>query len=645
MATVPDDAGGPPPDGQVPERTPSPGFDPRYLEFRTPSDSPQTPEERPRYLRKKIVSIIGYAVCLFTGMMPSFYLLECMHIIPRSLHRTHWVMFFCFREAVGIMINGERNLNLDTFGNCDLGRKEFHAMLDGPSVKEGEYGQGEIALRPKNMSKEVAHIRKHWGEDYEKMYPELYYEYDIYGFLRPDKDAPFYGIFPNPDRTYGHLTKQQRADLLRELDVRIAEPSESGDALTPEDVANEKKPPCSGKGDPIPHILKAGCQGYTRRSHLKPVMAMFDYVWKIKYRLDHPELGLIKTIPEEDLAYFEDVLWPEFKDWYEPTPEIQAAMDEYVLPGKRKLRNQAVKSEPIAQPNFTGSAPAPRANTTDGVFNNNDFADAPSQPERGTRPCPTAARSNPLWNGSPPRRSVDDDFYGESAPSTPCPPPPEDGPEFGPAASSEDSDDAATPKATTVPLPAVPETLDHDGDDESDLSSLSDDESDLTSLDSDDESDTSTLTSLGSESDDDAPRTSSAADDDDSDLSSLTESALPSSASSSFTDIVPPAPESTQHATAPISEAVIAISGPSNSALSAPSSDQPSQPSRQLREHNATGKAAVKRAHEDVSVDDDDLDMPKEKKPRATKNMPKVKKSADDAEEPATTSKKGKGRA
>lgn len=138
MATAPDGAGGgPPPDGRVPGRTPSPGFDPQYLEFRTPSNSLETPAERPRYLRKKIVSLIGYAVCLFTGMMPAFYRLECMHIVPRSLQRTHWVMvcrsyfmwrahlnflqYFCFREAIGIMINGERSLNLDTSGNCDLG--------------------------------------------------------------------------------------------------------------------------------------------------------------------------------------------------------------------------------------------------------------------------------------------------------------------------------------------------------------------------------------------------------------------------------------------------------------------------------------------------------------------------------------------
>ena len=42
-------------------------------------------------------------------------------------------------------------------------------MLDGPSVKEGEYGLGEIALRPRNLPKHVAHIRNHWGENYEKV--------------------------------------------------------------------------------------------------------------------------------------------------------------------------------------------------------------------------------------------------------------------------------------------------------------------------------------------------------------------------------------------------------------------------------------------------------------------------------------------
>ena len=117
-----------------------------------------------------------------------------------------------------------------------------------------------------------------------QMYPKLSYEYDIYGFLRPDKDAPFYGISPNPDRTYKHLTRQQRADLVRELDIGIAEPGEDGDALTQEDVANEKKPPCSSKDAPIPHTLKAGCQGYTRR-HQQTTSCLS--VLKTSYRLDY----------------------------------------------------------------------------------------------------------------------------------------------------------------------------------------------------------------------------------------------------------------------------------------------------------------------------------------------------------------------
>ncbi|KAI5826633.1 hypothetical protein K523DRAFT_394015 [Schizophyllum commune Tattone D] len=651
MATAPDGAGGgPPPDGRVPERTPSPGFDPQYLEIRTPSNSLETPAERPRYLRKKIVSLIGYAVCLFTGMMPAFYRLECMHIVPRSLQRTHWVMYFCFREAIGIMINGERSLNLDTSGNCDLGQRDFHGMLDGPSVLKEEYGQGEIALRPKDLDWHVQYMLKNWGVSVDKLYPDDKYEWDIYGFPRPDKDPYYYGRSSNPDRTYEHLKTEKGAALKRKIDAMLDVPGEDdhGDALIEDDLEHAETPSFP-KGKIIGHELKPGCQGYTRWSHLKPPFGLFDYIWKIKWRVDHPELGLAASIPVEDLDYFYETLWPEFKRWYEPTPEVQAAMDAYVPLARRKLRNHGMKSEPIAQPDFMGSAPAPRAHTTDGVFDSHKFGDAPSQPERGTRPCPTASRSNPLWNGSPPRRTVDDDFHNDSAPSTPCPPPHEDEPELGPATSSEDADDATTPKATTVPLPAVSAAPAHDGDDESDLSSLSDDESDLTSLDSDNESDTSTLTSLGSEFDDDAPGTSSTADDDNSDLSSLTESAPPSPTSSFFADVTPLGPsgsESAQLAAALESEAVSPIAGPSNSALLASSRPQPSEPARQLRSRYATGKATVKRGHEDVAVDDDDdLDMPKEKKPRATKNMPKVKKSADDAQETATTSKKGKGRA
>lgn len=72
------------------EGTPTPApFDPKFLKYQTPTDKAETPKDRPRYLRQKIVAIIGYAACLFTGMIPVFYMLECMHIVPRSLHKTH----------------------------------------------------------------------------------------------------------------------------------------------------------------------------------------------------------------------------------------------------------------------------------------------------------------------------------------------------------------------------------------------------------------------------------------------------------------------------------------------------------------------------------------------------------------------------
>ena len=287
------------------------------------------------------------------------------------------------------------------------------------------------------------------------MYPDDKYEWDIYGFPRPDRDPYYYGISSNPDRTYEHLKTKKGAELKRKIDAMLCDPGEDdhGDALIEDDLEHAETPSFP-KGKTIGHELKPGCQGYTRWSHLKPPFGLFDYIWKIKWRVEHPENGWVNSIPAEDLRYFDKVLWPTFKPWYEPTPAVQVAMDAYVALARRKLRKHGLKSEPIPQPDFMGPAPAPRAKTTDGVFNN-DFADALSQSERGTRPCPTAARSNPLWNGSPPRRTVDDDFVGDSAPSTPCPPPHEDETELGPTASSEDSNDAATPKATTVPLPAV----------------------------------------------------------------------------------------------------------------------------------------------------------------------------------------------
>ncbi|KAL1745089.1 hypothetical protein HDZ31DRAFT_63496 [Schizophyllum fasciatum] len=442
-----------------------PGIDPKYLglRYQTPSPSDGTPDDRPRYLRNKIIAIIGYAVCLFTGMIPSLYLLECMHIVPRSLQTTHMVIYFCFQEAIGIVVNNKRVLNLDHFGNVDLGLKWLHALFDGPSVKTDEYGHGEIALVPTDLPLHVQWIKDNWGKDYNALYPQLMHTYEVFGFPDPDYDQTSWGLYPTPARTYSHLTSEQRARLERELDAEGVD-GQNGDLLT-EDGVREARPPRASKAAPTNHDLKPGYQGYTVISHVKPVFAIFDYIMKLKFRLfDNPHLR--RQVPVKDAMYFWNVLWPTFHSWFEPTPEvllrIKLEVDHAdglkrkdVQQGPRRAqttgarRAEPMAPTPVRRP-YTHTGIASASSTSDSSSASEYF---PSKAAERLERAKSPARATPASRTS--KRRLRDDTAAEDSAPLPLSLYRTHGTTHDAGTVSSDADEAPTPKPLVVELPAL----------------------------------------------------------------------------------------------------------------------------------------------------------------------------------------------
>ncbi|KAL1740683.1 hypothetical protein HDZ31DRAFT_76716, partial [Schizophyllum fasciatum] len=403
-------AGEPPRPEQTP--TPPPNIDFAHL-YKVFTPEEQTRKSRLTNLRQKIMAIIGYATCLVTGIMHIQYILEAFHVVPRSLHATDWIVYCCFREAIGIIIEGRRVLNLDYSGNVDMIHEGLHKIYDGPSVLKNQLGQGEFSLVPHNLDWHVKHItaEENRGKDYRELYPELKHTYDVYGFTN---NKHCYGQYSNPPRTYDHLNEESRLLLDRVFDAlrRNAKVSEE-DALRGYNVLMGSCAPQASDEDPTLHVLRPGYQGHELPSHLNPVFAIFDYVLKMKYRiLDHPDQPKLKeAIPAEDITYFRRTLWPALRHWFEPENdkmrenferEKREAEDKAnVRTNLRKAQTDvARRSAPMA------AVLAPRALTHSGLA-------PPSHTtvEHPTAPASTmrATESNPCYSAPPTPRDIEDE--------------------------------------------------------------------------------------------------------------------------------------------------------------------------------------------------------------------------------------------
>lgn len=298
----------------------------------------QTPKNRSPKAKEKIIAMIGFAVCLITGMFSAAFVLHCIHFVPRSLHRTHPGFYDCFRESIGILDeHGNRILNLDASGNQDIMHICMHIIFDGPGVRK-HIGQGDLALVPVKLKKYIERIKANYGKSYLQLFREKARKFQVYGMSDKKHVIARYGSFV---RTYDNLQPRSEQEVKEEdcADVEAADAADSvandpGDSetaayeiplrYTEADVKDAPAPAASDpNADPTFHVLHSGANDITVVSHANPVFIIFDFALKMKYRvLDNPDLQAI--LPDEDVDYFIDELWPAVQHWYYTKEELEA---------------------------------------------------------------------------------------------------------------------------------------------------------------------------------------------------------------------------------------------------------------------------------------------------------------------------------
>ncbi|KAL1703323.1 hypothetical protein EV121DRAFT_271168 [Schizophyllum commune] len=447
------------PPQQTPQPPQNPQYDFSYLYQETPRK--QTPDERAPNLREKIFAVIGYATCLLTGMMHVEYILQAFHIVPRSLHNTHWEEYSCFRDAIGIVVDGERVLNLNNSRNVDMASSGLHKFFDGPSVLKNKLGQGEFALPPEDLKREVEYVTapENLGKSYEELYPDVAHRLVVYGFSNKHKFS--WGRYPSPDRTYKHLDPEKRTlledyvdSLLTKIDIRGLKESLKRKGV----YIGSFAPPPTSDADPTIHVLRAG-RNYTVVSHINPVFAIYDYLLKMKFRVYDKESdpSYIQDIPPEDVEYFRNVMWPKLQHWVKPQTDAQRiAIEQSRRQHPMKLRKTTKKAATAA-----AGAPAPRmapplaqrAVTHDGQVPTSPLTPLSSSPTPAER---TATES--------PAAGAHSSIMGTLAAATMAPASPTDGP-AGIAASVDPPSQPMTVRiAASNPCYSDPPEYDFDDD-------------------------------------------------------------------------------------------------------------------------------------------------------------------------------------
>ncbi|KAL1685047.1 hypothetical protein GGG16DRAFT_119246 [Schizophyllum commune] len=262
------------------------------LNWQTPKGP--APDKRDHHAKSKVVALVGQLICLITGWVTLPYLLQCVHIVPRTLHRTHEDWYDRLRESVGIFENGKRDLNLDNTGNQDIFHLTIHKIWDGPG-----------------------------------MFPKVSYTFGLYSMSAKPKHV--IGLYSNEPRKYDHIVKNERTlqamrkedcegtELFHSIDVE--DDTEASRQLGPEYQPPNAPTPSDTSNTPVTHILTVGVQESIRIvSHLNPVFVIWDYALKMLYRCyTKPELA--DELPQEDVIFFKEEIWPVVGHWFMENPE------------------------------------------------------------------------------------------------------------------------------------------------------------------------------------------------------------------------------------------------------------------------------------------------------------------------------------
>ncbi|KAL1713340.1 hypothetical protein EV715DRAFT_267303 [Schizophyllum commune] len=233
-------------------------------------------------------------------------------------------------------------------------------------------------MLPKEFRKELKYIEENRGKDYKKLYPmkDGPREFVLYGF--PNKHQHVIPRYSNMQRTYRHSLNRDEYKIPDDPPTP-EEGTGSDDDSNDNDDDDDVPPENTLRGQMYReymqaqeefgkvqhHVVESGINEWaTFISHLNPVFVIFDYAYKMRYRI---ERGLIGGISDEDMAFFYNEVWPVVAHWFKD-PKSKA--DSRIT-----MPNQAAKPDIVA----FKSAP--------------ELASGPAAPAR-----PRLARTAPVYN-------------------------------------------------------------------------------------------------------------------------------------------------------------------------------------------------------------------------------------------------------
>ncbi|KAL1690432.1 hypothetical protein GGG16DRAFT_125654 [Schizophyllum commune] len=369
---------------------------------------PDTPARRTAINRwqkgkQKVLLLVGSPRCLLNGDYHT-ETLHMIHIVPRTLWRSHPKLFLLFQDAVGIWITSpdgtlRRVLNLDSSFNQDIMNSVHHNLFDGISVLNG-LGQGIIFLVPENLIECLEIIRDGRGKlDFKQMFPHRTYTYLVYVFS--DSKAVPLTCFGPQQRTYAHL------DSLTAADVAVLQ-NEECDALEDPGVAAYDDDVLAAavqviKPAEVPKKCLSAPAKTSRKlprthwlpdhgpvkvvSHTKPIFWLWDTAYKLRQRFVKK-----KQLSHGELKLYNDI-WAETGDWFEArTPEkralVDAKMPEILFGGGTRMSSR-LHGEMQTEP-----APEPAPVNKPKLRNAHTAVDIPAKPVAHAPPPRTNSRYN-----------------------------------------------------------------------------------------------------------------------------------------------------------------------------------------------------------------------------------------------------------
>ncbi|KAL1761243.1 hypothetical protein FB107DRAFT_286237 [Schizophyllum commune] len=376
------------------QRRGRPPLDP--INWQTPKGP--TPDKRDHHAKSKVVAVIGQLICLVTGWVTLSYFLQCVHIVPRTLHKTHKDWYHRLRKSVGIVVNGERQLNLDNTGNQDIFHLNIHKIWDGPGVTS-------------NIA-------------------QVFYTYGLYSMSAKPKHL--LGLYATEPRKYSHVVKDDRTlQVLRKedcedteafLSINVEDDTQDSRQLGPEHLPQGAPTPEDTSNTPTTRILTVGVQeSIVLVSHLNPVFVIWDYALKMFYRC-YMEPALAEELPQEDVRFFIEEIWPVVGHWFVDEPT--SYFEDYVF-------DTSESEQPIDLGTGYSAIVDDNANGYDGVDADSDTenADRPARIVTAKTHQPTTASHKISMPKRPAKTSIRFSFPKASSDSsdasdrsaTPCP--------------------------------------------------------------------------------------------------------------------------------------------------------------------------------------------------------------------------------